>query len=408
MIAWAAGTLAATTLLVALVLLIREPVARMFGARAAYALWLAPLLRMLLPPLPQSTPVPELAIDIGLAPASDAVSIALPAQSFAWTDALLAVWLTGAALFLLFHVIAHRRFLQAALRQGRRLASPEAAGPELIESAAVEGPIATGILRKRILLPLDFGASLTPEQRRLAIAHEQLHHSRGDLLALALSLVLLALHWFNPLAHWAHRAFRRDLEAACDAQLAASLSPAERESYARAILGCAARPLSQAICTLTTIDDLKRRLTMLTMTHGRFARIAGFGCAALIAAGGIAFTPQVRAQAAAPVEKETQEIRKVFHIDRSGKGPRRHAELEASLDKCQGEVIEASADASVEGKEQKTFVKLCGNKGATNAELAAMIDKSISRIEAEDDVRGGNKAEILAQLRSKAAELRAR
>ena len=43
--------LAELTRRVALVLLLRRPVARHLGARAAYALWLLPFLRLLLPPV---------------------------------------------------------------------------------------------------------------------------------------------------------------------------------------------------------------------------------------------------------------------------------------------------------------------------------------------------------------------
>ena len=50
---WLAGNLLIASLLVAAVLLLRRPVARWFGARAAYALWLAPALRLVQPPVPQ-------------------------------------------------------------------------------------------------------------------------------------------------------------------------------------------------------------------------------------------------------------------------------------------------------------------------------------------------------------------
>ena len=45
-------TLIATAMLMALVMALREPVRRLFGAQVAYALWLLPALRMVLPPLP--------------------------------------------------------------------------------------------------------------------------------------------------------------------------------------------------------------------------------------------------------------------------------------------------------------------------------------------------------------------
>ena len=48
---WLIGTLLATSGLILLVLLIREPVRKHFGARVAYGLWLIPALRLVMPPL---------------------------------------------------------------------------------------------------------------------------------------------------------------------------------------------------------------------------------------------------------------------------------------------------------------------------------------------------------------------
>ena len=53
---WMVETLIATTLLMALVMLLRRPVARWLGAGAAYCLWAVPFARMLLPALPGSSP----------------------------------------------------------------------------------------------------------------------------------------------------------------------------------------------------------------------------------------------------------------------------------------------------------------------------------------------------------------
>ena len=51
---WLADTLVATSLLMALVLLVRDPVRRQFGPAAAYGLWLIPALRLLMPPLTET------------------------------------------------------------------------------------------------------------------------------------------------------------------------------------------------------------------------------------------------------------------------------------------------------------------------------------------------------------------
>ena len=55
---WLLGTLLATSGLIVLVLLIREPVRRHFGARVAYGLWLIPAARLLMPTITQTVERP--------------------------------------------------------------------------------------------------------------------------------------------------------------------------------------------------------------------------------------------------------------------------------------------------------------------------------------------------------------
>ena len=55
---WLLGTLLATSGLILLVLLIREPVRRHFGARVAYSLWLIPAARLLMPTLTETVERP--------------------------------------------------------------------------------------------------------------------------------------------------------------------------------------------------------------------------------------------------------------------------------------------------------------------------------------------------------------
>jgi bla regulator protein blaR1 len=403
MIGWAAETLVATTILAAFVIVLRLPVARLFGPRAAYALWVAPIARLLLPPLPAGVPGAEIAFYASPAAAAASSPGLSTGGGFGLLDLLIFTWLAGALLFLGVHAVAHALFIRSAIAQGRRLPD-QAHGPELIESRAVEGPIATGIIRRRILVPTDFASRLTPVQRKLALAHERLHHQRGDLIALAASLVLLALHWFNPLAHYAHKLFRRDLEAACDAQLVSRLNASEKREYARAIISCAASPLPQAICTLTSIDDLKRRLMMLQWTHRMGTRLAGTSGALALAAGGLLLTAPVQAQTAA----QAPEVKTVKVLRMGGDGSRPNGAAHVSrLETCEGEKIEVNANGQG-NTGQRARIVLCGKTGASNAELAAMFEKAVESIEAQNELQSDKKAEVLAQLRARIAELRSR
>jgi len=275
-IAWAIEALLASALLMAVVLVIRAPVRRQFGPGIAYALWALPAARLLLPPLPQlHSAAPQL-----LNQASQTVTIyvieplggsaAAPASFYSSLGLALAVlWGVGAAAFLAWHALGHWRFCRRMIDQS---VSTERAGDiEVIETSAASGPLAFGIFRRYVAFPRDFAERYDADERELALLHELGHHQRGDLIANWVALAVLALHWFNPLAWRAFRAFRADQEMANDALVLAGRSAIDRHTYACAIVKAAHGGAVSAACHLHTIQDLKGRLRMLTT--GRRSRL---------------------------------------------------------------------------------------------------------------------------------------
>ncbi|CAN5261968.1 hypothetical protein BH10PSE15_BH10PSE15_11390 [soil metagenome] len=310
MIGWALQALAGSAVLMALVLAIRKPVRRAFGPDVAYALWALPLLRLCLPPVPQAirhaaiAPVARVSEPLTILlvePADGAMRGAV--QTFPWETPAIAigvVWLIGALAFAGWHVLAHQRFCRDLLAGATALEARDAV--LVIETPVARGPLAFGIWRRYVAFPTDFGALYDPAERDLALAHELGHHARGDLIANWIALAVLALHWFNPLAWYAFRAFRSDQEVANDARVLAGLPAITRHTYACAILKAAHGGTVSAACHLHTIDDLKGRLRMLTTRRisrtrlvGGTATIALLGIAALgLTASGTQAAEQVR------------------------------------------------------------------------------------------------------------------
>ena len=407
MIVWLGDTLVATTILLAIVLLIRRPLARMFGARAAYALWLAPLVRMVLPPLPVSAPMPDVIFEMTNAAGAAIPTIAPQASS---APALILIWAAGCLTFLAWQIIVYRRFLSAALATARPLAVPGITDSAVLATAAVSGPCATGIFARRIFVPEHFERSFSLEEQELALEHEALHHSRRDLWASAAALLLLAIHWFNPLAHFAHRAFRRDLEAACDASVLEHRGPQVREAYARTILRCVGRPTPHPSCALTHIDELKGRLEMMKLDHGRARRLTGAGLAAVFSCGTLLLALPATAQDK-PAEDRLQriEIRKTIKDGKEVTESNVPAELRARMERCEGEKFEVDTvapAADADGKKKRTRMLICSKPGATKAEAAAALEKVLGRIEGTDEMPAENKAQVVARLKARIAELK--
>lgn len=267
---WAIETLVTTTLLMAFVLAIRGPVRRMFGPGVAYMLWLLPLIRMVLPPLPQAMRgggdpviaiVPE-DLTFYLGEPVGTLYVA-PEAGLGWPIWAAAIWIGGATLFIGWHVVAHSRFRAQLLKSARRTVGIAEGRVAMIESDAASGPMAFGVLRRYVAFPVDFAERYDETERQLALAHELGHHARGDLMANWAALVMLGLHWFNPVAWAAYRAFRADQEIACDAMVLAGRNPALRHAYGRAIVKAAQPGTVSATCHLHGIEEIKGRLRML-------------------------------------------------------------------------------------------------------------------------------------------------
>lgn len=391
MSAWLVQTLIATSLLMLVVLAVRPFVRRLFGAGAAYALWLVPALRFVLPPIavPQvAKPLVPSGVEIVMA-----AGPADPASS-AW---LLAAWATGALLFAGWHLIAYRRFLFRALRNADVRSVPGAFATD-----AVQGPAAVGLLVRRVLVPHDFVLRFSAEQRDLALHHEHVHHARGDLWANAAALGMLALHWFNPIAHLAYLAFREDQELSCDAAVIAEAGAEQRAAYGEAMVKSAWGAAPVTTCTMTRSCNLKRRLKMVkTHRKSAFASAAGMASTFALAIGGLTLTA-TGASATDPVVKvQTIRIKREAGTDPA-------VALSEVLNSNCGALANRSEVATTMGADGKpTQIFLCGKDGAP-------VDKVVALQKARDGIAGSSnldaaqRTKVLGTIDEALAKARAR
>ena len=282
---WLLSTLLATSVLMLVVLVIREPIRRHFGSRVTYALWLIPVARLFMPTL---THTMERAVPAAapLRPLSDPMireslwmaRVAPPDPSLidrigGWPDLLIAMWLSVAAALFLSRLIAYhrdRRAILASSVEAGRLGSVR-----ILRSPEVCGPIALGIIDRLIAVPLDFDRLYGARERHLVLEHEFAHHRSGDLFANLFAFVLLCLQWFNPLAWLAHAAFRFDQEAACDARVLDKVTTVDRADYGRAIAKAASGRALLFASALDRRNTLQRRLQSMLRNSNRGRRIAG-------------------------------------------------------------------------------------------------------------------------------------
>lgn len=101
-------------------------------------------------------------------------------------------------------------------------------------SAEVISPLAMGIWRTSVILPLSVVASLSPEQLEAVLAHELAHIRRWDYFCNLVQTAIECLFFFHPAVWWMSRRTRELREMCCD-EIAARTC-ADPGIYAEALL----------------------------------------------------------------------------------------------------------------------------------------------------------------------------
>jgi beta-lactamase regulating signal transducer with metallopeptidase domain len=149
------------------------------------------------------------------------------ASSMTWPQALLGLWVLGAAALLVRLVVCRRR-LTRSLRRRREIADGPLPGMldalraaagvrrriRLTASRELAGPVAMGAAE--ICLPERALTSLAPAEQRAVLAHELGHLVRQDPLWLAVVVACESLFYFQPLNRLARRRIQEAAEYLCD------------------------------------------------------------------------------------------------------------------------------------------------------------------------------------------------
>ncbi len=255
------------TLGLVLVLALRRGTRQLFGACAAYALWVLPLVTTLGALLPTWTGSPLQTLP-AIKAWHGAVSQTAAAMhgGHAWTMAWLALWVAGTALALARLAIAHIRLhrdtrpMPRDYRTELERMGASALIPRIRLHAA--GPAVIWAGRNLMLLPANFLSRFEPRQRSLVVAHEATHLRHGDALWNLLYELLAAMLWFHPLLWLARSRFRMDQELACDASML-ERHPDASCAYAQTLLRGTGYAGTPVLATWLDEPQLKERLTMI-------------------------------------------------------------------------------------------------------------------------------------------------
>ena len=135
------------------------------------------------------------------------------------------VWGLGAAAVVLYVTVGFMRTNRLVARLFRR-------SGRYLESERISTPFVYGIFSPKICVP----ASLDVSEKDYMLLHEQIHVKNHDALIKAFAIVVLCLHWFNPLVWVAVRLCMSDLEMRCDEEVVDILGERIRKDYCLSIV----------------------------------------------------------------------------------------------------------------------------------------------------------------------------
>ena len=162
-------------------------------------------------------------------------------------EILLAVWLTGAGISLIYLVALYghlrRQIKKNAQPPSRRLLelfTEVKAELNIKRNVKVIGQCEYGtpavLFPGTVLMPVNTLVSMNDGQVKYMLRHELMHFKRRDHLTSLLLSLLNAVYWFNPIVWIAFRQIRADMEIACDSDVVRYFSSDEKSTYAGIIL----------------------------------------------------------------------------------------------------------------------------------------------------------------------------
>ncbi|MBR0353087.1 MAG: right-handed parallel beta-helix repeat-containing protein [Oscillospiraceae bacterium] len=189
--------------------------------------------------------------------------------------------------------------------------------PALYLSENVPTPMMFGLFSPKIVLP---ERRYSDEELRNIFRHELMHFRRRDTLYKWFSVLVLSLHWFNPLTLFIRRQIDRSCELSCDEMLLRSMDRGAKESYGKTLLNMAAASALPTGVVATTFStekkNLKERLEQIMNYKKSKTRILAAVLALVLMAGcGAVAGPQNNSKEPEPADDPNAAVIKVSTVD---------------------------------------------------------------------------------------------
>ena len=163
--------------------------------------------------------------------------------SFVYVNDILGlIWITGAAILVLKYIgeyIRLQKFISSipSVEDERinavlsKVVTTQA--PRVVKTGTVSIPCCFGIIMQTVILP---DIKYSDEELYYILLHECSHLRNKDILTKALTNILCALYWWNPLVYLLKKDLNQSLEIRCDGIVARKLDKEKRADYLSVML----------------------------------------------------------------------------------------------------------------------------------------------------------------------------
>lgn len=270
-------------ILILAVIVIRALAINMLPKKAFHALWGISVVRLMIPfSIPSAFSVYSLMGSHAPGNGSQAIRV-LPigasGQAASMPDSITnavstwtVVWAAGVLVCAVFFSLAYwkcRKEFQTSIpvgndftenwlsvhQQGRRIS--------IRQSGRFSAPLTYGVLHPVILMPTSTKWENT-DSLAYVLAHEYVHIRRFDSIRKLVLIVVLCVHWFNPLVWVMYILANRDIELSCDEAVVRFFGENTKAAYARALISMEeTRSGLTPLCSSFSKNAIEERITAI-------------------------------------------------------------------------------------------------------------------------------------------------
>lgn len=156
-----------------------------------------------------------------------------------WVSVIVLIWLCVIGAFAVYQIVRYRIDIRRLLGQSvKKSVSLKGRRIEILVNKNIHTPYTVGFLRQSIIVP---EASLEHPCFEMCYRHEKEHKRNHDSLMKLICVVIICVHWFNPIAILLLWLYSVTAEYICDAKATEGCSDSEKKEYAKLLTELASK-----------------------------------------------------------------------------------------------------------------------------------------------------------------------